>query len=131
MGIERLLEENKKEKQESNSLKNMVASLLLEKAKADNKNCLFTDINDPVFLRFLATGGSEIFGVCAVFCMVSENNYRYVAVRSKNENLDMRTFAKEMNSALCGRGGGDFELVQGSVKAARADIEEFFKNSSK
>lgn len=123
-GVERLLEENKKEKQESNSLKNVIATLLLEKAKAENKNCLFTDINDPVFMRYLATGGSEIFGVCGVFCLVSENNYRYVAV---GKDCDMRAFAKNMNSALNGRGGGDVELVQGSVKACQKDIEVFFE----
>ena len=38
----------------------------------------------------------------------------------------MRQFAKEMNSALNGRGGGDSELVQGSVNATDVQIEEFF-----
>lgn len=123
MGIERLLEENKKEKQESNSLKNVIASLLLEKAKNENKNYLFSDINDPIFMRYLATGGSEIFGVFGVFGETSENNYRYVAA---GVDRDMRAFAKELNSALCGRGGGDSELVQGSVKASAVEIEEFF-----
>ncbi len=124
-GIERLLEEKQKEKQENNALKNVIASLLLENAKEKGKNCLFTDINDPVFMRYLATGGSEHFGICGVFCYVSENNYRYVAV---GKDCDMRQFAKEMNSALNGRGGGDSELVQGSVKASVEDIEAFFLN---
>ncbi len=124
-GIERLLEENKKEKQESNALKNVIASLILEKAKESGKKCIFTEINDPVFLRYLASGGTELFGVCGVFCQVSDGNYRYVAV---GKNRDMRAFAKEMNSVLNGRGGGDSELVQGSVKAYMGDIESFFQN---
>lgn len=125
LGIERLLEENKKEKQESNALKNTIATLLLEKAKTEGKNCLFTDINDAVFMRYLATNGSELFGVCGVFCKVSDDNYRYVAV---GKDRDMRAFAKDMNSALNGRGGGDSELVQGSVKASLEDIQSFFSN---
>ncbi|MBE6649328.1 MAG: hypothetical protein E7614_07420 [Ruminococcaceae bacterium] len=125
LGIERLLEENKKEKQQSNDLKNIIASLMLEKAKETGKKCLFTEINDPVFLRYLATGGADLFGVCGAFCQVSEANYRYVAV---SKERDMRAFAKEMNSALNGRGGGDNELVQGSVKAYMGDIEAFFEN---
>lgn len=123
LGIERLLEENRKNKLESASLKNTIASLLLEKAVGEGKSCIFTDINDPVFMRYLATGGSEKFGICGVFCQVAEDNYRYVAV---GKDCDMRAFAKEMNSALNGRGGGDSELVQGSVKASDAAIEDFF-----
>jgi alanyl-tRNA synthetase len=124
--IERLLEEKQKDKQENNALKNVIASLILESAKEKGKNCLFTDINDPVFMRYLASGGSEIFGICGVFCNVSENNYRYVAV---GKDCDMRQFAKNMNSALNGRGGGDSELVQGSVKASALEIENFFLNN--
>lgn len=122
-GVSRILEEVKKEKQESNSLKNTIANLLLKNAKAENTACLFTDINDPVFLRYLATGGADIFGKCGVFCLVSENNYRYVCV---GKNTDMRSFAKELNSALDGRGGGDTELIQGSVKASEEKIRNFF-----
>ena len=122
-GVERLLEENKKEKQESNALKNKIAKLMIDSAKETGNRCLFTDINDPVFLRYLATSGCEIFGLCGAFCKVGENNYRYVVVGS---NRDMRQFAKEMNSALNGRGGGDSELIQGSVNATQIQIEEFF-----
>ena len=121
--VNRVLEENKKEKQEKNILKNKIADLLLEKAKEEGKNCLFTDINDPVFMRYLATNGSEVFGICGVFCMVSEGSYRYVVV---GKNCDMRQFAKGMNASLCGRGGGDTELIQGSVKSPASSIEEFF-----
>ncbi len=123
LGVERLLEENKKEKQESNALKNKIAQLMLDSAEKTGNRCLFTDINDPVFLRYLATSGSELFGLCGAFCKVGDSNYRYVAVGS---NRDMRQFAKEMNSALNGRGGGDSELVQGSVNATDVQIEEFF-----
>jgi alanyl-tRNA synthetase len=45
------------------------------------------------------------------------------------KECDMRQFAKNMNSALNGRGGGDSELVQGSVKASALEIENFFLNN--
>ncbi len=135
LGVSRLLEENKKEKQESNTLKNKIATLLLEKAEIEKTPCLFTDINDNVFMRYLATGGADIFGIFGVFCIVSENNYRYVCVGKNIENknakrCDMRTFAKELNSALNGRGGGDAELIQGSVKATESEIKAFFSGYS-
>ncbi len=124
IAVERLMEENKKLKQDGNGLKNKISSLMLEKAKEDGRRCLFTDINDPIFMRYLATGGCEIFGLCGVFCALGGDNYRYVVV---GKDLDMRQFAREMNSALCGRGGGDSELVQGSINAEKSKIEEFFK----
>ena len=39
---------------------------------------------------------------------------------------DLRQLTKDMNNALNGRGGGKPEMIQGSVSAARAEIEAFF-----
>lgn len=41
---------------------------------------------------------------------------------------DLRSFTKEMNAALNGRGGGKPEFVQGGVGATKAEIEAFFGN---
>ena len=74
-------------------------------------------------MRYLATSGSEMFGVCGVFCNVGTESYRYVVVGKDN---DMKQFACGMNKELNGRGGGDSELVQGSVKASEEQIKAFF-----
>ena len=40
----------------------------------------------------------------------------------------LNAIAKEMNQAFNGRGGGKPPMVQGSLKAAKENIEEFLKN---
>ena len=43
----------------------------------------------------------------------------------------MRLLSREMNAALDGQGGGKPTFVQGSVRAARAQIEDFFQKQEK
>ncbi|MCQ2511098.1 MAG: alanine--tRNA ligase-related protein [Lachnospiraceae bacterium] len=62
-------------------------------------------------------------GRAAVFSGTDEAGYKYAVGLP---NGDLRTFVKEMNSALNGRGGGKPFFVQGSVQASRAAIENFF-----
>lgn len=61
-------------------------------------------------------------GRCAVFSGEGEN-YKY-AIGQKGG--DLRSFAKELNGALKGRGGGKPEFIQGSVNANKTQIEAFF-----
>ena len=37
---------------------------------------------------------------------------------------DVRPFSKALNAAFQGRGGGKPEMVQGSIKGTRTEIEE-------
>lgn len=62
-------------------------------------------------------------GRAAVFSGTDETGYKYAVGLPDG---DLRTFVKEMNSALNGRGGGKPFFVQGSVQASRTAIEEFF-----
>ena len=62
--------------------------------------------------------GAEI---CAVFAGTDEEGYRYV-IGSRSE--DVRPLSKMLNTAFQGRGGGKPEMVQGSVKGTRTEIEE-------
>ena len=43
-------------------------------------------------------------------------------------DVDAIAAGKAMNEALDGRGGGSKEMFQGSLKAAREQIEEYFAN---
>ena len=49
-----------------------------------------------------------------------------MCIRDSSRTEDVRPLGKELNSALGGRGGGKPEMIQGSVSAARAEIEAFF-----
>ena len=62
--------------------------------------------------------GAEI---CAVFAGTDEEGYRYV-IGSRSE--DVSPLSKMLNTTFQGRGGGKPEMVQGSVKGTRTEIEE-------
>ncbi|MBD5162846.1 MAG: alanyl-tRNA editing protein [Oscillibacter sp.] len=61
-------------------------------------------------------------GRCAVFAG-ADGAYQYAIAQ---DGGDLRGLAKELNAALNGRGGGKPEFVQGSVRAARQEIQDFF-----
>ena len=67
--------------------------------------------------------GAVCGGRCAVFSGSDDEGWKYaVCVREG----DLRGFVRAMNAALSGRGGGKPNFAQGSVGAARAEIEAFF-----
>lgn len=61
-------------------------------------------------------------GRCAVFAGDDEQGYQYAI---GEQGGDLRTFTKELNQALNGRGGGKPNFVQGSVSAKKSEIEGF------
>lgn len=58
--------------------------------------------------------------VCAVFAGTDEDGYRYV-IGSRSE--DVRPISKTLNAQFNGRGGGKPEMVQGSLKGSKVEIE--------
>ena len=60
-------------------------------------------------------------GICAVFAGTDEEGYRYV-IGSRSE--DVRAISKKLNESLNGRGGGNPELVQGSLKGTEEAIRK-------
>ena len=64
-------------------------------------------------------------GVAAVFSGTDETGYNVCLI---SRNGDVRELGKAMNEALNGRGGGKPGSFQGSVKATRAQFEDFFNN---
>ena len=65
-------------------------------------------------------------GRCAVFAG-ADGVYQYAIGQ---DGGDLRGFAKSLNAALNGRGGGKPEFVQGSVRASEAEIREFMGSHS-
>ena len=64
-------------------------------------------------------------GLSAVFAGEDGGKYNYALVRA--DGGDISAFVKSMNGALHGRGGGRNGFAQGSVEAAKAEIEAFFQ----
>ncbi len=85
---------------------------------------LFEEGLTPDSVRRLCTLVMESCGGrCAVFSGSDADGYKY-AVGQKDG--DLRAMVKELNRVLGGRGGGKPFLAQGSVTAARSEIERFF-----
>ena len=86
---------------------------------------LFEPALDMDGLRALAEGAAQVRGgVCAVFAGRDGEGYKYAAA---SQSQDMRAFARELNAALAGRGGGSPALIQGSVSASANAIRSFFQ----
>ncbi len=73
--------------------------------------------------RFVDTGMRRAGGICGIFIGDDENGYQYI-LGSVTENL--RDLLGAFHEACPGKGGGKPEMVQGSAKCTRADIERFF-----
>ncbi len=65
-------------------------------------------------------------GRCACFSGEEGTGYKY-AIGERGG--DLRTFTKNLNRMLNGRGGGKPEFVQGSLQAGRGEIEAFFQTA--
>ena len=61
-------------------------------------------------------------GRCAVFAG-ADGNFKY-AIGEKDG--DLRALVKELNAALCGRGGGKPNFAQGSAACTESEIRTFF-----
>ncbi len=98
-------------------------ALARERAGAGNV-VLFRAPTRPDSARRLAdTVAKQCGGLAAVFAGQDGAGYVYALVRADGAAFSV----KDMNTALHGRGGGRGGFAQGSVQAARADIETFFR----
>ena len=83
---------------------------------------MFDDGGSSDDARILGDMLAEKVKIAAVFSGDDENGYKY-AIVSRTE--DVRAIGKELNAVCNGRGGGKPDMVQGSVAATKAQIEEF------
>ncbi len=122
--VKRLADENAANRLALAELQKKMFAVIAEKYEGKGNVLLFETGLAPDAVRNLA---SELMETCggraAVFSGDDENGYKY-AIGEKDGNL--RDFAKEMNTALNGRGGGKPFLVQGSVNTQKENIEEYF-----
>lgn len=125
--VEKLKNENLALKQEMTGMK---MDILQEKITALPENeqniCFFDKHMDKSNMRYAFNLLVEkCSGLCGCFDGDDENGYRYVM---GGRDVDVIAAGKAMNEALDGRGGGSKEMFQGSLKAAREQIEKYFAN---
>ena len=121
--VRRQAEELNQAKLRCAQLENQLFSLKAQALAGQSDILLFEDSLSPDSTRRLCDAILQgCSGYCAVFSK-KEGGYNY-AIGTKDG--DLRSFVKELNTALQGRGGGKPNFVQGSVQADRAAIEAFF-----
>ncbi len=120
--LSQIAERNRKIAEISKELAILKAEMVPE---TDGNIVVFEDNADTETLRLLANLVKKKTPKLA--CVLSgnaEDGYSYIIA---SEKVNLREISKDINSALLGRGGGREDMIQGSFKASREEIEKFFK----
>lgn len=92
--------------------------------KAEGNLLIFTEKVDMDTLRSIVNCATDkCDNIICAFSGSDSEGYSYIIY---SENVDISAKAKEINSALSGRGGGRNPMIQGSVNATREKIENYF-----
>lgn len=120
----RLKNENEANLAKLGAMKKEYAALLAESAKETDGNLIFfVPSLDGAALRSLVNAAlPKCGGICAAFSG-EDGAYNFCMASS---TLDLKACSKEIGDALKGRCGGSKEMISGSVKASRKEIEEYF-----
>ena len=105
-------------------LENQVFEAVAQSHAGKENALIFQPGLDSTAVRRLAdmVAGS-VTKLAAVFSGDAENGYAYALVTRQG---DLKELCQKMNKALSGRGGGRGGFCQGSVKAKKEEIENFF-----
>lgn len=127
--VERLYEENFALKGRVHTLEEAAFAAEADRQNGRGDVLLFQKGLEADSVRKLADAVMQTCGGrCAVFSENPDGSYKY-AIGEKDG--DLRQLTKDMNTALCGRGGGKPFFVQGSVQADEQKIREFFEGLQK
>ncbi len=133
LAAERVSEQLKAGQETITALKRQITDLHMDKMNEDVRNhpdktlhMIFDEALDEVQMRTLINEGvTAVHGLVAGFMGRDGEGYRYIIGKNETvEEPDLRAFAKEINEALNGRGGGSVKMIQGSVMATREEIEK-------
>ena len=84
---------------------------------------LLPDLTIPELIAFSNIANKRV-GKITVALSGNDDDYKYVISSS---SVDLSTLSKDINAALCGRGGGRAEMLQGSFVTALDEIKCYFK----
>ena len=120
--VQRILNEQQSMKERCDALSLALIRYMAEAEPATAGNILvFDGTLGEIAQRELANLLMEKAGAfAAVFCGSDEDGWRYIM---GSKRLDLRAMSREINAAVQGRGGGTPQMIQGSARANRAEIE--------
>lgn len=121
-GVQHLLDENRQLGWDIKQLQLTIAKMQLDQVPAERKNVfLFTDPMDSNVQREMVNHLRDAHGgACGVFAGSDEQGWRYIMASGAG---DIRPLNQVLREKCGARGGGKPEMVQGSVKAKKAEIE--------
>ncbi len=108
----------------------VIDTLKTKDADIKTPEMIFTSCLDMKGLRDLVNECTKVYGgmICA-FSGDDDNGYGYIfAVRAEcAKEADIKGFLEGFKTACGAQGGGSDVMVQGTCRAARKDIEEYFR----
>lgn len=124
IGVEKVLEDMSALKRElSEKTKKYTDMLITSVPDTNDSICIFETGLDPNAMRSIANGlVKKTKGIAAVMSESDSDGYNYIMA---SESIALRVIAKDINTALAGRGGGNDAMIQGTLKADRKTIEEY------
>lgn len=123
-GVRHLLDENKQLSFDMKQLRIRMANMQIDQIPADRENVfLFIDpIGDNIVQREMVNHLCDTHrGMCGVFSGSDADGWQYIM---GTRNGDVRALNQMLRDTFGARGGGKPQMVQGSVTATRAQIEE-------
>lgn len=125
--VERLINERNSIKEKLVAAKKELFKIKADKIeKGADRAIFFEEGLEPFELRQLCELIIDKAELAAVLSGNDTDGYKY-ALGSKSK--DILAFAKLANEALCGRGGGRGNVVQGSFVSDKSAIEDYFKEN--
>ena len=123
--LEKYIEDNEKIKASLKQARLRIAELEAEKIIETNGSAVFylPDFTIPELIAFSNIANKKVQNITVALCGC-EGDYKYVI---SSRSCDLRQVTKDINNALCGRGGGRAEMIQGSFATTLDKIKEYFK----
>ena len=124
--VEALIAQNKELKNAVFAQKKRLCAYLVSRTPAAEGNAVvFAEDCDMDELCEISLGMLDKCGGVSVACAGNdENGYSYVITC---RGVVMNRYARQINGALNGRGGGRDEMIRGSFKATKTEIESYFQ----
>ena len=122
--VKRLQGETQSYKEKLARMQNKYLEKKLEELSGDNVLVFEEELDKNAARRFVDAGMRRIDGICGTFLGSDEAGYRYTLGSLK---IDLRAMLKTLHQTFPGKGGGKPEMVQGTVKATKAELEAFFE----
>ncbi len=125
-GVEQLVCETGRLKGKISSLNRVLLQKRLDTLEATNGSIiLFEDCEDMLALRNFVNEGVGLCGKIFAVFVPDGDGYKYIIA---SNNVDLKALSREINQALDGKGGGSRQMIQGSCRAERGRIREFFES---